>query len=103
MEEDPEQDAVVKVKESGEVASEVEGHRDESTDHYSVVGLVCPRMEEQISGAVSSKKFKRPSIRGWEGPSYCPKYSKLYYDQFGGRLEASNPPHLFTGRLPPSY
>ena len=70
---------------------------------YSVVGLVCPRTEEQISGTISSKKIKRPSISGWEGLSYCPKYSKLCYDQFGGRLEASNPPHVFSPRMPGAY
>ena len=70
---------------------------------WSLCGLVCPRMEEQISGAISLWEFKRPSISGWEGPSCSPKYSKLCYDQFGVTLEASNPPHLFNGRLPPSY
>ena len=30
---------------------------------YSVVGLVCPRGEEQISGPSAVSKFKRPSKR----------------------------------------
>ena len=71
--------------------------------NYSVCSLVWPRTEETISGTIAVKNSKRPSKRGWEGSSYCPKYSKLCYDQFGGWLEQSNPPHLFTGRLPPSY
>ena len=49
-------------------------------------------MEEQTSGTIVAKKFKWPSKRGQEGFSYCPKYSKLSYDHFGGRLEQSNPP-----------
>ena len=72
-------------------------------DKYSVCGLVCPRMEEQISGAISSWDFKRPSISGWEGPSCCPKYLKLSYDHFGGWLEKSNPPHVFSPRRPGAY
>ena len=39
---------------------------------YSVVSLVVPRTEEQISSPISSKIIKRPSISGWEGLSYCP-------------------------------
>ena len=70
---------------------------------YSASGLVVPRTEEQISAPIAVKKFKRPLISGWEGPSCCPKCSKLCYDQFGVTLEASNHPHLFTGRLPPGY
>ena len=70
---------------------------------YSVCSLVWARTEETISGTIAVQNSKWPSKRVWEGPSYCPKYSKLCYDQFGGRLGASNPPHLFTGRLPPSY
>ena len=70
---------------------------------YSAFGLVVPRTEEQISAPIAVKKFKRPLISGWEGPSCCPKCSKLCYDQFGVTLEASNHPHLFTGRLPPGY
>ena len=70
---------------------------------YSASGLVVPRTEEQISAPIAVKKFKQPLISGWEGPSCCPKCSKLCYDQFGVTLEASNHPHLFTGRLPPGY
>ena len=70
---------------------------------YSASSLVVPRTEEQISAPIAVKKFKRPLISGWEGPSCCPKCSKLCYDQFGVTLEASNHPHLFTGRLPPGY
>ena len=70
---------------------------------YSVCGLVWARTEETISGTIAVQNSKRPSKRVWEGPSHCPKYSKLCYDQFGRWLGASNPPHLFTGRLPPSY
>ena len=44
------------------------------------------------------KKIKRPSISGWEGLSYCPFYSKLCYDQFGGRLKANNNHPLFSRR-----
>ena len=70
---------------------------------YSASSLVVPRTEEQISAPIAVKKFQWPSISGWEGPSCCPKCSKLCYDQFGVTLEASNHPHLFTGRLPPGY
>ena len=63
---------------------------------YSVVGLVCPRGEEQISGPSALSKFKKPSKRSQKGPRSCQKYSKLCYDHFGGRLEASNPPPIFT-------
>ena len=60
-----------------------------------MVSLVVPRTEEQISSPISSKKIKRPSISGWEGLSYCPKYSKLCCDQFGGWLgKSNNPPPL---------
>ena len=62
---------------------------------YSVVGLVLPRGEEQISGPSALLKFKKPSKRSQKGPMSCQKYSKLCYDHFGGRLEASNPPPLF--------
>ena len=63
---------------------------------YSVVGLVLPRGEEQISGPSALSKLKKPSKRSQKGPRSCQKYSKLCYDHFGGRLEASNPPPLFT-------
>ena len=63
---------------------------------YSVVGLVLPRGEEQISGPSALLKSKKPSKRSQKGPRSCQKYSKLCYDHFGGRLEASNPPPLFT-------
>ena len=81
---------------------------DESKFHdlqqvYSVCSLVWHRMEEQITGNFASQIFKQPSKHGWEGPRSCQKYSQLLYDQFGGWLEASNHPHLFTGRLPPGY
>ena len=59
---------------------------------YSVCSLVWARMEEQTSGTIVAKKIKWPSKRGQEGPSYCPKSSKLSYDHFGGRREQSNPP-----------
>ena len=62
---------------------------------YSVVGLVLPRGEEQISGPSALSKFKKTSKRSQKGPMSCQKYSKLCYDHFGGRLEASNPPPLF--------
>ena len=62
---------------------------------YSVVGLVLPRGEEQISGPSALSKLKKPSKRSQKGPMSCQKYSKLCYDHFGGRLEASNPPPLF--------
>ena len=63
---------------------------------YSVVGLVLPRGEEQISGPSALSKLKKTSKRSQKGPRSCQKYSKLCYDHFGGRLEASNPPPLFT-------
>ena len=61
---------------------------------YSVCSLVWARMEEQTSGTIVTKKFKWSSKRGQEGPSYCPKYSKLSYYHFGGRLEQSHPIHV---------
>ena len=67
-----------------------------SVKRYSVVGLVLPRGEEQISGPSALSKFKKPSKLSQKGPRSCQKYSKLCYDHFGGRLEASNPPPLFT-------
>ena len=60
-------------------------------------------MEEQISGAISSWEFKRPSISGWEGPSCSPKYSKVSYNHFGGWLEKSNNPPLFSRRRSAAY
>ena len=50
-----------------------------------------------------SVKFPMTLKMGLERSRYSPKYSKLCYDYFGGWLEASNHPHLFTGRLPPGY
>ena len=57
---------------------------------YSVVGLVVPRTEEQISAPIEVEHIRLPSNSGWEGPSLSPKYSDTLYDQFGGWLGESN-------------
>ena len=57
---------------------------------YSVVGLVVPRTEEQISAPIEVEDIRLPSNSGWKGPSLSPKYSDTLYDQFGGWLGESN-------------
>ena len=74
----------------------------QSTENYSVCSQVCPRTEEQISAPLLVENSWKPSNHWSHHPSYSPKYSDLLNDQFGGRLGASNHPHLF-GRWSPTY